>query len=136
VALKSSLQQALLPCIHPCSYRYCSASRCIAQMFCAAGSQQGAGHCSTLVVLECGRLCFMSFIPKGWKLLQGFCSVQDGGGSFPLPALRGLTLQNNPQWVQGFASSESVGGEVTDKINLKGKSSLREAEPPLPPWIC
>ena len=42
--------------------------------------------------------------------------MQDGGGSFLLPALGGLTCQNDPGWVQGFASSDAVGGDVTGNL--------------------
>lgn len=71
--------------------------------------------------MEHGRFCFVPFSPRGLELLQGLCSLQGGGGSFLLPAVGGLALQNDPGWVQSF-TSDAVGGDVTDKLNLKGKS--------------
>lgn len=67
--------------------------------------------------MDCGRFCLVPFSPQRLKLSQGLCSTQDGGGSFLLLALGGgLTLQNDPGWVQGFASSGAVGGDVTGNL--------------------
>lgn len=56
----------------------------------------------------------LPFSGRGLKVSQGLFSISDEGGSFLLLALGGLTLQNDPGWVQGFASSAVVGGDLTD----------------------
>lgn len=66
----------------------------------------------------------LPFSAQGLRVSQGLFSMSDEGGSFLLPALGRLTLPNDLGWVQGFASSAAVGGDVTDQVYLKGKNLL------------